>query len=61
VPGSGGSGGTTGGSNPDLAVTGATTIEQAAQLGATLIALGGILLLVVRRRRDDEPATLPVR
>ena len=49
--GTGGTGGNTG-TNPGLAVTGASFVEQAAQIAVTLIALGGILLLVADRRRE---------
>lgn len=69
TPGSGGSGGngdsggtddsgtttgTTTGTNPDLAVTGASFAERAAQIGITLIALGAILVLVTTRRREPQ-------
>ncbi len=53
--GSNGSGGT-GGSNPDLAVTGASFAEQAAQLGVTLMAMGGFLVLFATKRRERETA-----
>ena len=57
TPGSGGDGSTGGtggntGTNPGLAVTGASFAEQAALIAVTLIALGGILLLVADRRRE---------
>ncbi|GJM39625.1 MAG: hypothetical protein DHS20C19_29920 [Acidimicrobiales bacterium] len=58
--GSGGNGDTTG-TTPDLAVTGATFAEQAAQLGATLVAIGGFVVLLARRRRDPEPVRARVR
>ena len=71
VPGgSGGTGGTTGsdgdggsgsttGTNPDLAVTGATFAERAAQIGATLVAAGAFVVLIARRRTDERPAPAP--
>lgn len=57
TPGSGGDGGSGGtggdaGTTPGLAVTGASFVEQAAQIAVTLIALGGILLLFADRRRE---------
>lgn len=56
--GSGGTGGTGGsaGPGPGLAVTGASFVEQAVQIGITLIALGAILLLVTGRRRERTAA-----
>ncbi|MDW3217882.1 MAG: hypothetical protein R8F63_04650 [Acidimicrobiales bacterium] len=50
-----------GGDTPDLAVTGATFVEQAAQLGATLVAIGGFVVLLARRRRDPDPVPARVR
>lgn len=54
------SGNTPGGGNnssPNLAVTGASFAEQAAQIGVTLVAFGAILVLVTaRRRNEDQPA-----
>ena len=46
-----------GGTDPDLAVTGATFAERALQLGATLVAVGAIVVLVARRRDDDSLPT----
>lgn len=68
TPGSGsggadGSGGSTGadggdgtGSNPDLAVTGASFAEQIAQVGITLVALGALIVLAAGRRRGRTAA-----
>jgi hypothetical protein len=53
--GSGGNGGTSG-SNPNLAVTGASFAEQVAQVGISLVALGGILVLFASKRREREIA-----
>jgi uncharacterized membrane protein YgcG len=50
-----GSGGT-GGTGPDLAVTGAWFAEQAAQLGVTLMAMGGFLVLFATKRRERATA-----
>lgn len=56
--GSGGSGGTggTSGTDPDLAVTGARFVEQIAQIGITLIALGGLVVLFAGKRRERRLA-----
>lgn len=65
TPGSGGTGGTTGGdggsgttsgTNPDLAVTGARFVEQIAQVGITLVALGGLFVLFATKRRERRLA-----
>ena len=53
--GSGSGGGAVGdrtGSNPDLAVTGASFAEQIAQVGITLVSLGALVVLLAGRRRD---------
>ncbi len=52
----GGSGGTTGSDDTILAVTGASFVEQAVQIGVTLVAVGAILVLFTSRRRETPPA-----
>jgi hypothetical protein len=52
----GGSGGTSGSDDTILAVTGASFVEQAVQIGATLVALGAILVLFTARRREPTEA-----
>lgn len=44
------------GSNPDLAVTGASFAEQIAQVGITLVALGDMAVPAAGRRRDRAVA-----
>jgi len=55
TPGGNGTGGT-GGTGSDLAVTGASFAEQAAQIGVTLVALGAIFVLFAAKRRERETA-----
>jgi len=55
MPGGSGDGGN-GGTGPDLAVTGASFAEQAAQIGVTLVALGAIFVLIAGKRRDEQTA-----
>jgi hypothetical protein len=56
VPGSSGGTGGNGGTTPDLAVTGASFVEQTVQIGITLISLGALLLLFTGKRRDRAVA-----
>ncbi len=56
VPAGGGGtsgGGTSGGGSGGLAVTGATFVEQIAQVGVTLFGAGVMLVMIARRRREE--------